>query len=200
MSTALVVPPDREPWEKLPGESFKAFQAFALYRDLGPARSSQKVADHLSKSGTLIRGWASKWSWQVRAAAYDNHVDRRMREQQEDELARARRTWTAEGRALQHLGMSRLVGDPDNPEIQAVNPNTLDARDAAAVIRTGVEVEGKGLGDPLIVARSGGVLIPLEMVREFATSLVEIARRYIDEERIPAYEREVAAMRIGGER
>jgi hypothetical protein len=35
-------------WGRQDGESDKAFQAFALYRDLGPARSTQQVAHAVS--------------------------------------------------------------------------------------------------------------------------------------------------------
>lgn len=78
---------DREPWTRQKGESHKAYQAFCLYRDFGPTRSSRKVAETLSKSETLIRGWCSKWGWVDRAAEYDAHLDQ-IAVQEEEEARR----------------------------------------------------------------------------------------------------------------
>ena len=51
----------RYPWERQFNESRKAFEAFCVYRDMGPARSGEKVARELSKSAQLIRRWSAKW-------------------------------------------------------------------------------------------------------------------------------------------
>ena len=49
---------DREEiWERQPGESAQAFEAFKIYRDLGLKRSNQEVCKQLSKSRQLISRW-----------------------------------------------------------------------------------------------------------------------------------------------
>jgi hypothetical protein len=69
-----------EVWERQFGESVKAYQAFAIFRDLGADRSCQEVARRLSKSGTQIYKWSSKWNWYNRARAFDLEQERQNRE------------------------------------------------------------------------------------------------------------------------
>lgn len=69
------------PWEQQPGEGAKAFEAFAIYRDMGAERSVRKVARQLNKSLTLIGKWSSAYGWPERARAYDRDLDRRARDQ-----------------------------------------------------------------------------------------------------------------------
>jgi hypothetical protein len=67
---------DREAWERQPHESTPAFEAFREYRGMGATRSTRKVAQRLSKSDTLIRGWSSRWHWRVRIEAWEREQDR----------------------------------------------------------------------------------------------------------------------------
>ena len=68
--------PEIAPWEQQPGESAKAFEAFAIYRDMGVERSVRKVTQRLNKSLTLIGKWSSAYNWPERARAYDRDLDR----------------------------------------------------------------------------------------------------------------------------
>ena len=72
--------PDIAPWEQQPGESAKAFEAFAIYRDMGVERSVRKVTQRLNKSLTLIGKWSSRYNWPERARAYDRDVYKRQRQ------------------------------------------------------------------------------------------------------------------------
>jgi hypothetical protein len=58
-------------WFRQKGETRKAYQAFAIYRDLGAARTLAKVAQKLGKSIDLIKRWSSQWEWVDRAASFD---------------------------------------------------------------------------------------------------------------------------------
>jgi hypothetical protein len=62
------------PWNRLKGESGKAYEAFMVFRDLGATRSCAKTASTLSKSGSLIRRWKLEWRWDVRARAWDDYL------------------------------------------------------------------------------------------------------------------------------
>ena len=68
-------------WEQQPGESARAFEAFAVYRDMGPERSVRRVAQQLGKSGALISRWSSAHNWVERARAYDRELDQQARAQ-----------------------------------------------------------------------------------------------------------------------
>jgi hypothetical protein len=78
-SAASITPPDsspdRNPWDKQPGESSKAFAAFAVYRDLGLERSLTRVARQLNKSIQLISRWSLNHDWRSRVEAFEVHAD-----------------------------------------------------------------------------------------------------------------------------
>jgi hypothetical protein len=77
----------RQPWDRRPDESKRAFDAFVLYRDT-PDRRLASVAKALVPpcSTANIGRWVSRHQWQQRASDWDCHVD----EEQRAELARGR--------------------------------------------------------------------------------------------------------------
>jgi hypothetical protein len=74
-------------WERLQDEPARAFQAFALYRDMGLSRSLRKAAQLFYEQdsagqgrqkdgeGTAAKrrfeGWSSRWTWVARAESFD---------------------------------------------------------------------------------------------------------------------------------
>jgi hypothetical protein len=69
-------------WERLPGESAKAYAAFCVFRDFGAERNVRKAVDAFeadsAKRGKRYRlwsGWAAAFKWRERAADYDNYLD-----------------------------------------------------------------------------------------------------------------------------
>ena len=69
----------RYPWERQFAESRQAFEAFCIYRDMGPTRSSEKVARELSKSAQLMRRWSANWDWVERVNEWGDEQDRQNR-------------------------------------------------------------------------------------------------------------------------
>ena len=73
--------PETLPFERQEGESFRAFAAFVIYRELPPTERSLKRAysEHNGKP-SKVPGFWSQWSvkheWTERAAAYDAHLDK----------------------------------------------------------------------------------------------------------------------------
>lgn len=68
-----------EPWERQPDESNRAFAAFKIYAEMGPAtRSLRKVAAAIGSPKTTknVGEWSKKWNWPERARAYDNEIMR----------------------------------------------------------------------------------------------------------------------------
>lgn len=63
-------------WDRQLNESQPCWEAFQIYRDLGMARSVAEVARRLGKVKRAIETMSSKYSWRVRVAAYDEHLDR----------------------------------------------------------------------------------------------------------------------------
>lgn len=79
---------DTRPWDRQPGETSKAYEAFLTYRDQGASRTVRNVAEALGKSETLISGWSSKNNWVSRSAAWDSMPSRKTEEAYEDMAAR----------------------------------------------------------------------------------------------------------------
>ena len=77
-SASTVEPATREPRQRLDRESSKAFAVFVAFRDLGPERTLQKVADQLQKSEPLMARWSVKFNWHNRAADLDDFCNQEM--------------------------------------------------------------------------------------------------------------------------
>lgn len=78
-----------KPWNRQPGETDKQWDAFTIYRDMGPGHRSIAKADEERRrrdgrsipaggvkqsSGTFTR-WSIDNRWGLRVAAFDNHQD-----------------------------------------------------------------------------------------------------------------------------
>jgi hypothetical protein len=142
---------DPKPWEMQPGEGVEAFQAFALYRDLGPGGSTAKVADALRKSNALIERWSRQHGWVSRRAAWVAELDRRHLENVANDQTRFKRAEAAIGSRLLQLADRRISGErretPEGPVIiEALNPGDLDARDVAAILKIASDLGRRGLG------------------------------------------------------
>ena len=137
-----------EPWERQPGEGAKPFEAFCVYRDLGPDRSSYKVADQLSKSRQLMSRWSAQYNWVERAAAWDAEQDRIARREMLAEMAATRKRQRKNAQRMQERGMEFLesiqIGDAKLSEI-------------VSLLKAGMEQERIAIGDvgEVIEERSG---------------------------------------------
>lgn len=130
--------PDREPWERLDGESDAAFEAWVQYRDAPTPtdRSIRKVARLLGKSGTTVAQFSAQWGWPTRAAIYDAYVDRQRVSSRIDAIrtmAERHAQVAALGVAtlalpIQALAQTRLVDAPDHPGAPLEVPRIDDFR------------------------------------------------------------------------
>lgn len=68
-----------DPWDILPEESTKAYEAFARFRDLGPSRTRKDAAVQLGVGVASLKEWAGRHAWEDRARAYDLELDRKRR-------------------------------------------------------------------------------------------------------------------------
>lgn len=128
---------DREPWDRQPGETHKAYRAFEAYRALGADRTAQKAAKALGKNS--VTGWSAKWGWLERAEAWDRHEARRMqeavlleREKEAKEMATvARGLWTLAFKDLElwHAKIDKRLaqrrGDPSKEAEPILSPSDL---------------------------------------------------------------------------
>jgi hypothetical protein len=190
---------DRRPWEKLPRESFKAFQGFAVFRDMGPSRSLAKVASALGKSKALVEGWSAKHGWVERAEAYDVYVDARWREEREGELGEMRRREGALGALMQTLVFQRLRGHGTPGEedyVPAMGAGELDVYGAAKLAESSVKLIRLSRGQPTELVK-GALLVSGVELQRIAGDIIDIALKYIPEERESLFMTEVHAYAQG---
>lgn len=130
-----------EIWERLPGESSKAYEAFCIYRDLGVDRSIEKTAKSRLKPGSYswLRNWSSKYNWVERARAYDDYLEREKRKEQEKAILEMVERHTKEAMALQQKALERL---------KSLDPNELSTRDILSYLMEAIKLERLSRGEP----------------------------------------------------
>ena len=124
--------PDIAPWEQQPGESAKAFEAFAIYRDMGVERSVRKVTQRLNKSLTLIGKWSSRYNWPERARAYDRDLDRQAHAQ----AVRDVRSMTS-----RHIRIAMQLQAKALEALEQLNVATLSPKMQLAFLAKATEIE-----------------------------------------------------------
>lgn len=83
--------PEPGPSEQQAKETAPAFEAFRTYLEMGPRRSTAKVARALGKSKTLIDRWSSRWRWSARVREFEGEATRRSDTEHLDAIARRAR-------------------------------------------------------------------------------------------------------------
>lgn len=123
---------DREAWERQPGESGPAFEAFAAYRDMGEKRTISAVARQLNKSGTLCHRWKLKYDWRVRADAYDASI-----------AEEARRQAVSDRKEMQkrHIKMSLQLQKKALEALEKIQPEEMTPKDIKEFLRLATELE-----------------------------------------------------------
>ncbi len=133
---------DREdPWDRLPGESSKAYIAFCVYRDLGTDRSIVKALKTSGKPAANLRQWeywSSKHQWVDRATAYDEHNERRRLVQRERARREMEQRQARIGMLAQNVGAKGLESLSAKARLGELN---LNARDSMRLVEGGARLE-----------------------------------------------------------
>lgn len=135
------------PWERAKGESRKAFEAFALYRDIGPGRSYVKVGQGLGRSTTLIDRWGSRWDWQARVDSYERHMDQRQRTAAEEARQEMIQRHVTIGRSMISLGSQGLLNLQKVLKRSKGVKINLTAADISRLLESGVKIERLSNGE-----------------------------------------------------
>lgn len=124
-----------QPWERdaRPGhDTGPAWEAFVIFRDMGPTRKVERVAEQLGKRASGLSRWTTRDDWWARAAAYDRYQDAKARDKLD----------SMKYRVLERLAMIARRGEAVLLEALAqTDPSTLSPQDIAAFARTFVELE-----------------------------------------------------------
>ena len=121
-----------KPWERQTGESEKAFEAFCVYRDLGPERTFVAVAERLRKSDSLIRRWKEKYNWSERVRLYDNELEKQ---------AMAKAVKERKAMTERHIKIAMQMQKKALEALQALNKKDMSPRDIKEYIKLATELE-----------------------------------------------------------
>ena len=124
-------------WERLKGETLKAFEAFVLYRDLGAERSTIRVSVELKKSKSLIDRWCGGWRWVERVRLYEAYLDQQRQRALVKQVEEMLERHTQYARWLQTKAAAAII---------EVKPAALTVEQARRYLETGIKVERDALG------------------------------------------------------
>lgn len=186
-------------WDKQRGESAKAFEAFGIYRDMGPDRSQVAVGEVLTKSRALQARWSIQWGWVERAEAWDEFADRNARERDQAERLEMRRKMVDRharggmklyGAAEYALGRYD-VNDPEHGEeakrlIAAMTPVEI-----ARLMKFGSEIERQARGETTDRVHS-------REAQAFADTIIDLCLAHLPMESHEAFLSDVEA-KLGGQ-
>lgn len=115
-----------------PGESAQAYEAFAIYRDMGSNRSLRVVAEQLSKSDTLIKRWSREKKWGERCRAYDNHLD---------DVARQEALRKYKKMRTRHIGIALQLQEKALAELKNLPDGSMTPKDIIQFLDKATELE-----------------------------------------------------------
>jgi uncharacterized protein YoaH (UPF0181 family) len=128
-----------EAWDQIGGESSRAFELFAHYRDEGLNRSLQKTANAVGVSKRLLEKMSATHSWQIRVHAFDREQDR---QRQLDNRAAQR------AMVERHAALATLAQQKALERIQSLSAQTLSVAEALRLLEWGVKTERLSRGVP----------------------------------------------------
>jgi hypothetical protein len=140
-STALVkkTPEPDYPWDRQPGESPEAFEAFATYRDLAAFRSIAAVVQKWHKSRSLIARWSAAHHWVQRVDAWDAWNDQEFRKEREQARREMLQDQLELGKKMIKMADEMVVGG-------ALAGTPLSLKDVPAFAKTGQALAADALG------------------------------------------------------
>jgi hypothetical protein len=125
-------------WFRQKGESRKAYEAFAVYRDMGMGRSLPKVAERLDKSLELMKRWSARHEWVDRAASFDANEDFELLVRTQEQRIQMR---------VNDAKIARLFKQKVVDRLQQLEPKDLSPTQLAHWFEVAVKVERLSLGE-----------------------------------------------------
>lgn len=188
---------DGIPGGRVEGETAKAFHAFTMYREQGPARSLSAVARELNVSKANVARWSAENAWVERAQEWDDYADLKERErnivEREAAVTRMNADHATLGRAAQVVAGRKLATyEPENetPEAQAradAAIGELSAGEAARLMDVGTKLERLARGEST-------ERLEVREAQKWVERLLPIALTYIPDDSHEAFLTDMEAM------
>jgi hypothetical protein len=141
---------EKHEWDRLPGESSRAYRFFSEYRSMGPDRSLIKLREQAKVGGRsvsvrLLERWSAKWRWVMRSQRYDDHLEYQDRLQQEKERREMHKRHAKMGMLAQSFAVRKLekLSNRIEQDEEHVSPGEV-----ARILDVGVKVERLARGEP----------------------------------------------------
>jgi hypothetical protein len=173
---------EKRAWDRLPGESSKAYHHFCIYRDMGGSRSLRQMAGipGCTSVRRQLNRWSSRWQWVERCQQYDDYLEYQLRTQQEKE----RREMSKRHAKIAMLGQNILVKGMEEllAKVQSGKHNLAPA-ELARLMDVSVKVERLARGESTDIHEAvgpGGGPVRLEQ-QITLRSIEEKARQAIKE-------------------
>lgn len=178
-------------FERQPGETDQAWEAFVMYRDGGSDRSLTKVAQTVGKERTLMGTWSSRWSWVKRSQAWDKHLDDVRRKSMEKAAATMAERHANQAMLVQNVLQrplaalaKHLQGDPKALDKMTAKELFALVRDTSGPWKTAIDVERLSRGaDTERVSHAG---LTVEDFRAAAAMSIRTAAQSASPENAPA--------------
>jgi hypothetical protein len=133
-----------ESWERLPGESGKAYAAFCAYRDVGLERNIRKAVEVNEKDKgswerryRMWRNWSTQFRWRERTTAYDRYMEH---------LKQAEKRKTIEAQGEQHRAVTGKMLAVVEKKLDLMNPADLSQGTVTEWVETAIRAEREAAG------------------------------------------------------
>lgn len=133
---------DARPWERVPTDTDRSFEAFEAYRTMGIGRSLSKAALHISKSIQLLERWSKQHKWYERVQAFDRYEARTVNERVLLGTAEMRQRMVNQALGMQARAQSRILKMTDD-DIAQLRPSEV-----IALMRVASDMERKARDIP----------------------------------------------------
>jgi len=134
-------------WDQQPNESSKAFERFALYRDMGAGRSLRKLAKELALNPSTIAEISMKHRWQERITAFDAYINKAIQHNQIVQVKAMKRrqiVLALRAQKVAEKGLKKLLKDIDDDTIlRKLSPEGL-----SKILDTGCRLERLNRDEP----------------------------------------------------
>lgn len=145
---------NKQPWERMQGESAKVYSYFDEYRSMEASkRSLRAVAEKYGKSQQFMQKLSARYEWVNRAEAWDDEQTRIARADQQKKIAEMRK---------RHAKLAKTMLNKAQAAIDKMNPDEMKAQDISRIAEVASKLERLSMGDvgEVIEERDGGAAEP----------------------------------------
>ncbi|MCK5641845.1 MAG: hypothetical protein KAJ19_13665 [Gammaproteobacteria bacterium] len=142
--------PDREPYERQPEESAKAWNAFQKYLDMGHLRTQAKVRAALGKTEgyrRVIEEWSVRWGWAARCRTWEAEQDAARRAEELKAIRQMHKRHIQLGTALTGLAATELQKLLKKAQEES-EESSLTTAAIIRLVEAGAKLETRSYGEP----------------------------------------------------